>query len=517
MDDQSILPSADVQTRSGVVRGQTVGDVERFLGLPFAAAPVGELRFRPPAPPAPWSGVRVAATFGARSMQDIANQSALLGTWEHPTSEDCLTLNLWRRGDGGSELPVMVFIHGGRFVAGAASHPATDGARLAERGGLIVITMQYRLGALGLLAHPCLEDPASGHCSNWAMQDQIAALQWVQENVAAFGGDAENVTLFGESAGGGSVAALCVSPLARPLFRRAIIQSSSPLPATPAMHRDAAEAFFDAAGVAPSLAALQSLSADAIVVAQDTWINSLANGRMAPRPMIDGKLLPDWPDAAIDAGLTDGLDIMVTYNRDEMTFTALKLGADRVPTSEEEVKATLGQLQPQADALYAAFAAARGERGEACEPYEIWVALKTDRMIRVPALEFLGRHGARGNRAWAACVTWESGWRPEQNLGKPLGACHVIELPLLFGTYGDTAHLLRLAGGDGVERVSAAIQDAWIAFARNGNPNCASLPDWPAYDPGDRETMMLGSDACVEADPRGPERVAMKDALAVVG
>ena len=513
MDDQSILLSGEVETHQGSVRGQTFGDVERFLGLPYAAPPLGNLRFRPPAPLTPRSGVREAVTFGPRAMQDTVRQSSLLGNYEHPASEDCLTLNLWRPADGGSELAVMVFIHGGGFYAGAASHPAYDGARLARRGGLIVITIQYRLGALGLLAHPCLSDPDSGHFSNWAMQDQIAALQWVQENVAAFGGNRDNVTLFGESAGGGSVAALCVSPVSRPLFRRAIIQSSSPLPATAEMHRQAAEAYFDAVGVAPDLDALQTLSPHAIVAAQDTWINSLANGRTAPRPMIDGTLLPDWPDAGIDLGLTDGLDIMVTYNRDETTFTALRLGAERVPTSEQKVKATLGQLRPQADALYAAFAAARAERGEAVAPYDIWVALKTDQMIRVPALEFLARHGARGNRAWAGCVTWESGWRPAQNHGRPLGACHVIELPLLFGTYGDTAHLERLAGGDGVERVSATIQDAWIAFARSGDPNCASLPNWPTYDPGKRNTMMLGGDNRLEADPRGPERSAMKEAL----
>lgn len=502
-----------VETVSGTIRGETLEGIDRFLGVPFAATTSGANRFRSPLQPPPWTGVRDAHDFGYQAPQVDPLMTVLVGNEGLASSEDCLTLNFWRPADRGQNRPVMVFMHGGGFYSGSASHPVIDGTQIAANGELIVVTIQYRLGILGLLSHPVLEDPKTGHCGNWAFQDQIAALQWVQDNIAEFGGDKDNVTIFGESAGGGAVSLHCISPVSRPLFCRAIIQSSGPFPASRTLHNHAAQTFFTSLDITPDIATLQSLSVERILAGQSEWVSEVTQGRSAPRPMVDGVLLPDWPDKCVATGMTDGIDIMTSYMRDEMYYLTLFQDAESVVSSRSAVIETLGALKPVGGELYDEYAAIREGRGEGISALDLWVALKTDQQIRVPAMDFLALHAGRGNRAWATCIDWQSSWKPEQLKGRSLQACHILDVPLIFGTYNASENLMRLVSGTGVERVSRSIQAAWIAFAKTGDPNCDCLPDWPGYDGDDRSTMMLGKEMFVEQDPRASERKVMTDYL----
>jgi para-nitrobenzyl esterase len=507
-----------VEIDSGRIEGRAADGVDSFKGIPYAAPPVGRLRFRPPAPVEPWTGSRPASAYGAEAPQDSGRVDTLKGPSGLAQSEDCLTLNVFAPGDGtgerGGGLPVMVFIHGGGFSTGTSGHIAHDGTVLARRGELVVVTINYRLGALGLLAHPCLRDDASGQIGNWALLDQIAALRWVNRNIGQFGGDPGNVTIFGLSAGGGSVGALAICPGARALFRRAIIQSSSPLPADRATHLEAAETLLDKLGIEPSLAALQAADCDAIQAAQPNWVAKLQGTRTAPRPFVDGDLLPDWPDAILATGLTDGLDLMVSHTRDEISSLAMFLPPEAIPRTDADLERFLGRLGLDGGALIAGYRAARRARGEAHDPWALWVALQSDRLIRVPSMHFLAGHAARGNGAWACTITRESDWRPAVPGDRDLGACHVIDLPLIFGVHDATPELRRLVGGTpGADELATVMQDAWIAFAQTGSPATEALAAWRPYDPETRATMMLGDELTLVEDPWGPERELMERAV----
>jgi para-nitrobenzyl esterase len=315
-----------VEIDGGRIQGVSLDGVDSFKNIPFGADTGGANRFRPPQPVVPWTGIRPAEAFGPVAPQDGNRVDRLKGQADVVYSEDCLNLNVWRPGDCSSGLPVMVYIHGGGFSYGTANHVAHDGGLLAGRGDMVVVSINYRLGVLGLLSHPCLRDEDTGYDGNWAFLDQIAALEWVNRNITQFGGDPGNVTIVGLSVGGGSVGAHCICPRSRPLFRRAVVQSSSRLPTPRSDHDAATAALLEKLGIAASAEALRAIDGEALQAAQARWMIKLQNGRTAPRPVLDGELLPHWPDAAMAAGLMDGLDLWVSYARDESTVFAM---ADR--------------------------------------------------------------------------------------------------------------------------------------------------------------------------------------------
>ena len=497
-----------VETGCGKVRGTSEGGLEVFRGIPYAAPPLGERRLRPPAAPEPWGGARDATEFGPAAIQP---EGDLIARDPLPQSEDCLTLNVWTPRADAARRPVLFWIHGGGFTTGSSAQSLYDGAALARRGDLVVVSINYRLGLLGLLTHPSLEDPETGVTGNWGLLDQIAALEWVRDNVERFGGDPNAVTIFGESAGGASVGALVIAPGARGLFRRGVIQSASPQPAAPETGHGAAEAVFEALGCdAGDLAALRRAEIPALLEVQPRWRDLASRGRTAPRPVIDGKVLPDWPEAAIDAGRSARLDLMIGSNRDETKLFALRDPA-RGRLTEERMSRRVGSLVPQAgislvDALIATYRRAREARGEPTDPWELWNAISTDGRIRVPALDFAARHAGSGAAAFAYLVTWES---PAQ--GGSLGACHGVELPFLFGTL-DSAPGMRRFGGEGpqADAFGERVMDAWLAFARDGSPETEALGPWPRYDAARRATMILGRSGGVEDAPYEPERSAWR-------
>lgn len=504
-----------VEIESGQIQGFRHDGVDCFINVPFAADTGGANRFRPPRPVAPWQGIRPVLEFGPRAPQDPGRADNLKGGEERPMSEDCLNLNLWRPNGAATGMPVMVYIHGGGFSYGSANHIAHDGGVLARRGGMVVVAINYRLGVLGLLSHPCLRDPETGYDGNWGFLDQIAALNWVNRNISQFGGDQDNVTIVGLSAGGGSVAAHCICPTSRPLFRRAVVQSSSPLPTPRADHDAAAEVLLAELGAKADLEALQAIECSQIQAAQPGWMALLQNGRTAPRPMLDGELLPFWPNEAMAAGLMDGLDLMVSHTRDETTVFAMAMAADAIPQNDDDLQQFLAKVGLDGDAMIPAYRAARQARGEAADTWALWIALQTDRLIRVPSMNFLAEHAERGNNAWGCMVTRECDWSPPVPGDRPLGACHVIDLPLMFGSHHATPELERLASSaPGADELAETIQDAYIAFIHTGSPVTAKLSAWQRYDQARRSTMQLGPDLTAVDDPRGEERQLMTEALA---
>ena len=315
----------DVDTSTGRLRGAVTPNGTRvFKGVPFARPPVGRLRFAPPLPVEPWAGVRDASEFGPVSPQSTFGLG-FMGAGQQPQSEDCLYLNVWTPSLE-ARRPVMVWIHGGAFVFGAGSEPLYDGSRLAARGDVVVVTINYRLGALGYLCHPALAEPTTG---NAGLLDQIAALTWVRDNASVFGGDPDRITIFGESAGSMSVTTLMGTPAARGLFSKAIAQSGAPTTATLDEAADTAERV--AARVGVGVEGLRAVPAAQLIDAQQQLMfgaqaggGGLVTGGVMPfRPTVDGDVLPRPPEEAIAAGESALVALLIGTNRDEMKLFSL--------------------------------------------------------------------------------------------------------------------------------------------------------------------------------------------------
>lgn len=490
-----------VETKDGSLQGVVEGDVTVFRGIPYAQPPIGELRFRPPRPAEPWTGVRDCDTFGFVAPQPQGQAMAGQSTPEEQ-SEDCLHLNVWTPACDDGARPVMVWIHGGAFVTGSGSGAFYRGQHLAARGDVVVVTINYRLGALGFLAHPDLLDEETGSSGNWGLLDQVAALQWVQANITNFGGDPTNVTIFGESAGSMSVSCLVGSPRTQGLFRRAIAQSGGPNAVGRDAAKAAAEHLCELAGVT-DVAALRDLDVAEILAAQVKLSAEAAEtgAGMALAPSIDQALLPEHPLTAIRNGVAAGKELLVGTNLHEMKLWTV--GNRRLTGGDEafilrRLEKTVGEHA--ADALEA-YKAARADRGDDLTPIELWTAVESDRIFRVPSLRMCEAAAANGDAVYDYLFTWES-----PAMGGLLGSCHALEIPFVFGTL-TTPGIERFTGeGPAAIALSEKMQDAWLAFARTGEPSAEGLGPWPRYDAERRATMILGPETSVAEAPFEQER-----------
>jgi len=492
--------TVQVETPSGRLAGREQDGVRSFLGIPFAEPPVGARRFAAPEPVRPWAGVRDAGAFGASAPQ-APMLLPLPGMDVGRTDEDCLYLNVFTPAGGAARKPVLVWIHGGGFVIGSGSQSVYDGSQLARRGDVVVVTINYRLGALGFLHLADLCPGLAGAVSNPGMRDQVAALEWVRSHIAAFGGDPEQVTIFGESAGGMSVGTLLGMPAARGLFQRAIPQSG----ATHHFHsREAAtkvaEACLRILGIeaADAPRALRELPAgrwiDTQVKVQVELATSL--GLLPFQPVADGDSLPSSALQPVRAGACAGVELMTGTTRDEWKlFTVMDPSVSTL--DEPKLLARLGRDVPEvdADALYAAYTAARRVRGDSTAPLEVFAAIHTDRTFRIPAVRLAEAQARHQRRTYMYRVDWES-----PMLGGVLGACHAVELPFVFGSYALPGGDQFAGKGPEVEALSARMMDAWLAFARSGDPG------FPAYDDEKRTTMIFGRECGTQDDPQGAER-----------
>lgn len=474
-----LAAAPQVKTDSGVVEGKEVGAVHAFLGIPFAAPPVGELRWKPPAAPAKWTDVRKATDFGAHCLQgDIYGDMNFRGA---PGSEDCLFLNVWAPAKPSApRLPVMVWIYGGGFAAGSTSEQRQDGTNLAQQG-VVVVSMNYRLGIFGFFVHPELAKE-SGHNSagNYGFLDQLAALKWVHENIAAFGGDPGNVTIFGESAGSFSVSAQMASPLSKGLFHKAIGESGA--------------AFFSAGMTFDPLSMREEK--DVETVSAKLGVSTLAELRALPAeklldifgkpgpdafdfgPDVHGYFLPESAPAIFAAGKQSDVPLLAGWNHDEGSFEVV--------------------FNPQKPTAETMKADAQKDFGDKADHFLKLYPTDTPSHVQSSAQDFAGDKFI----AWS---TWE--WMEAQSktgkqpiyryrfdLGPPadpkgpqLGAYHSAEIEYVFGQLDSKA---------GIEwrpedrKLSEDIQKYWANFARSGDPNGPGLPKWPVYSAKDGWPVM---------------------------
>ncbi|KAA0234001.1 MAG: Para-nitrobenzyl esterase [Acidimicrobiales bacterium] len=490
-------------TTSGEIKGVETGGVIRFAGVPYAAPPTGSRRFRPPEPVAPWDGVRDASSFGPISLQNESPLNALFAEDPEPHDEDCLFLNIWTPALDGARRPVMVWIHGGGFVMGSGSTPLYQTTDFCTRGDVVLVSVNYRLGALGFLDLSSL-DSSYAESGNVGILDQVAALRWVRDNIAGFGGDPDNVTIFGESAGGMSVATLMGTPAARGLFHKAIAQSGAASAATtPDQVASTALDFMRHAGV-ETVAELVRLPDRAILDAQGAmFIEAMANpealaesgdpmGILPFRPVLDGEVLPRSLLDAIASGSAAGVALMAGTTLEEWRLFDLM------------------EPQPVDDGVIRArFDALTGAGGKALDLYrstrpgatnkELFVALMTDLVFRIPSIR-LAEAQLSHAEVYKYLFTW-----PTPALGGVLGSCHALELPFVFGHSRDP-RLAPFVGTEAPAHLQAAMQDAWMSFARNGSPSSELLPEWPCYDRERRPTMELGDELRLLGDPGAEER-----------
>jgi para-nitrobenzyl esterase len=543
--------SSIVETTSGRVEGRVEDGVRVFRGIPYAEPPVGPLRFRPPLPKAPWAGVRPALEFGAWAPQEISPGARRYWGITGETSEDCLTLNVWapasdRAGAAatsttGRGRPVMVWIHGGAFVAGASSYRTSEGASLARRGDLVVVTLNYRVGALGFLELDEIGGEEYALSGNLGLLDQMLALEWVRDNVAAFGGDPGNVTIFGESAGAISVSVLLALPSAihgasamraegvvhttpgvksafrgagdvrseglvrntpgahtGRLFRRAIAQSgAASIVRRLDRARERARELLALANV-DGIEGLRRLSADDLVRLQS---------RLAPRgaeqvfgPVMDDRVVPTSPMASIAAGESNDIPLLTGSNLDEYRYWLMvdpRLPGLRPHHLHRRLREVTGGADPEP--IIDAYRRSRPH----LDDNQIAITLLGDIAFRLPMLRMAEARVRGGADTWVYLFA-----RPSPVEGGRLGAAHAMEIPFVFGTI-DAPQVHQLIG-DGAERgpLSRAMQDAWIAFARTGDPSHPGLPAWPRWDAERQATMIFDVPCRVEEDPLREERLA---------
>ncbi|MGW3202739.1 carboxylesterase/lipase family protein [Streptomyces sp. NPDC001135] len=470
-----------VRTASGAVRGRTEQGLSVFRGIPFAEPPVGAARFRAPRPPRSWDGTREAYAFGPPPPQEpgLLARAAL-----PPTAQDegWLTVNVWTPGpDPSAARPVMVWIYGGAFKLGHAGQPGYDAQHLAREGDVVVVTFNYRLGMEGF----ALWDGAP---ANRGLLDQVAALEWVQENIAAFGGDPAEVTVFGESAGAGSIASLLAMPRARGLFRRAVAQSVPGTFFSADLARDIAAALAAEAGREPTAADLAAVDPGRLAeagAALGTRMPAHAArwGQVAPTtvpfaPVVDGEVLPRTPWQALASGAAREVELLVGHNRDEYRLFLITAGLHGKIT-DDLAKATLRLYAPGGEAGEKAYRTAF----PGATPEQLFERVQTDWLFALPSLRLAEAQHTGGGRAHVYELTW-----PAPGGGGLLGACHALDIPLLFGTYGADLGGLVFPGGrptPEAERLSAFMRGAWTSFARTGDPG------WPAYDPDSRLVQIL--------------------------
>ena len=500
-----------VETRSGRVEGILRDGVQSFLGIPYAKPPLGALRFAAPEREEPWSGVRRADAFGPSAPQQPL-ALPLPGMDVGAMDEDCLYLNVYTPATDAGRRPVLVWIHGGGFVIGSGSQPIYDGAPLVTRGDVVVVTINYRLGPLGFLYLCDLCPDLEGATGNAGMRDQVAALDWVSENIAAFGGDPNCVTIFGESAGGMSVSTLLGMPTARDLFARAIPQSG----AAHNVHSretatQVAERFLAELGVSPASAStdLRETSPDHLLDTQQQTMLKLGStlGLLPFQPLVDDDALPEAPLQSVRAGSARGIDLLTGTTRDEWKlFGMMDPGIAKL--DEAGLLKRLSGQMAESDAR-TVLDTYRDTRPGAT-PTELYFALETDRVFRIPAIRLAEAQAAHHARTFMYRFDWES-----PSFGGALGACHAVELAFVFGVLRKEGAELFAGGGPEADRLSQHLMDAWIAFARTGDPSIDALPDgrWAPYEPEHRSTAILDRDCALEIDPASREREAWEGIL----
>lgn len=508
LNPEDAAASPVVKTTAGMLRGLHLGNVYAFKGIPYGASTAGPQRFLPPVETQPWTGVREAIALGHRSPHGPSTLIPEVAAMDRdePTGEDCLVLNVWTPGLGGAgKRPVMVFVHGGGYVTGSGGYIMYDGANMARKHDVVLITLNHRLNVFGYLYLSELGGEKYANASNVGMLDLVLALQWVRDNISAFGGDPGNVTIFGQSGGAMKISALMAMPAAKGLFHRAIVESGSQVKGIPRAEATKwAEQFLQRLGLNPGqIDELQKLPAEQLVAAMGT---GGGNPLVALGPVVDGRTLPANPFDPAEPELSASVPLLTGTVETEMAFFRNQ-GLDPIDdaTLHAHVKQILRTNDAKADRLIAVYR--KGRPG--ISNIDLELILSSDVMFRAGVLTQAERKAEQvAAPVYMYYFTWKSPVR-----GGKLKAFHTLELPFVF----DNVDLDEAMTGTGQERYLLAdrMSSAWVAFARSGNPNCKGLPNWAAFDNTQRATMIFNNQCKVIDDPNGEERVALRAVLSV--
>ena len=497
--------STPIMTTYGRVQGTTHNGVSVWRGIPFAKPPIGPLRFRAPQSPDPWTTVRDATKFGPKAMQPKSMLGSVAFSSEpissQPASEDCLTLNVYSPPADGNKRPVMVWIHGGGYYAGSSA--LYDPSRLAANGDIVAVTFNYRLGPFGFLYLKDIAGDSGAFDSNLATRDQIAALRWVRDNIATFGGDPQQVTIFGESAGGTSITNLLASPAARGLFQQAIAES--PIPASVVDNSTAtamATAFLKHLGMAKKDAVqIATMPAEKLIAVVDAYMQECLNtwtGVMAFSPIYGDDILPEPPIQALAAGAAKGVPLLIGTNHDESTL--FQSAGSAFPRTPPLIRKMLTRMYP--DAMDHILAAYPGFPAKSAQ-----LAISRDTLFRIPSI-----CAAEAQAQHAPVWMYRFDWASAALRLRGFNATHGIEIPFILDQLDSrTARLFTsLSWKPTVHALSRRMQACWLSFARDGDPG----QGWSPYDPAKgRQTMIFNSTDHVEQDPDGAQRQAWDGVL----
>ena len=510
---QASQSSVVADTAFGKIRGEEVQGIKIFKGVPYGANTAGPNRFMPPRDPAPWSGVRDALHYGPstpqsnpgapRTVSPLATASANLP----PESEDCLVLNVWTPAlKDGRKRPVLFWCHGGGFVSGSGSSPGTDGANLARRGDVVVVTINHRLNVLGFTYLAEFGGPDFASSGDVGMLDIVHALRWVRNNIEQFGGDPNTVMIFGQSGGGRKVGTLLAMPSAKGLFHRAVIESGPTIKLVE---------IGQATGVAAMLLAklnlttaqvreLQKIPVDRIMGAYFAVVKDMAGQDQMTQgfsPTVDGKAVPQHPFHPAASPISADVPLMLGSTRTELT-----LQSDEAAFSLDEAgmrRRLMNLVGNDSDAVIDVYR----KLNPGATPSDLFFLIASDYRYGAPIMKIAERRAALAKGpVHLYYFTWET---PVE--GGRLKSPHTIEIPFAF----DNVQISRQLTGGGADAMALAdkVSDAWIAFARTGDPNTPKLPHWPAFNANDRSTMVINNQSKVVSDPIREQRLAMFHAL----
>jgi len=503
-DDGKPARGATVTTTAGKVRGTVEGSVHAFKGVPYAASTAGRNRYMPPAPREPWNNVRDCFDLGLRAPQlsssfhgQVPPEFEVMDR-DEPMGEDCLVLNIWTPGVG-EKRPVMVWLHGGGYTSGSGGFVCYDGTQLAKKHDVVAISLNHRLTALGYLYLAGIGGEKYANSSNLGNLDIIAALGWIRDNIAQFGGDPGNVTIYGQSGGAGKVSSLMAMPAAKGLFHRAIVQSGA---AVKGVSRDAAnkstEMFLAKLNLKPDqVDQLQTLPVDQLLAATTPAGMPGAPG-LALAPVVDGHSLPTDPFDPVASDISAGVPLLIGTVEDEVAFFPNQI-LDPIDDASlhAHVKQTVRNASDdQVDKLIAAYRAGRPRASNT----DLFLIIASDATFRAGVMTEAERKAAQGKApVYQYYFTWKSPVRD----GK-LRAFHTVEIPFVFDNVDAAKSML----GSGEDRYALAekISSAWVSFARSGNPNTKLAPDWSTFDTSKRAVMVINDEWKVVNDPHGEEQ-----------
>jgi len=496
-------------TATGEVRGVLENGIARFKGIPYGETTAGTNRFMPPRPAVRWTGIRDALTWGPSAPQrepgsvQRAGPLAVSTAGLPPEGEDCLVLNVWTPGGDDARRPVMVWCHGGGFATGSGSSPITDGANLARRGDAVIVSVNHRLNALGYTYLEALDGNFAGS-GDAGMLDIVLALEWVRDNIANFGGDPGNVTIFGQSGGGRKVATLLTMPQAKELFHRAIIESGATLKLVEREQATrVASALMGKLGVGrPNVRELQQLPLDRIMSAYFAVVREMNVDQMTMgfSPTVDGRFVPRHPFHPDASPVSADVPVMIGSTRTELTSSSDEAAFSLTEAGlRERVAALFGdRAQRTIDAYRGANAGAT--------PSDLYFLIASDERYNAPVMKIAERRAAlAAGSVYLYYFRWESPYD-----GGRLRSPHTIEIPFAFHNL-EASRLT--ADAPTAPALADQISDAWLAFARTGNPNTPKLPAWPAFDAAQRSTMVFDTRSAVMNDPIRAQRLAMFEAL----